>query len=217
MDIVGSRTLQVCQSIVYQDCFCISHMVILFLQYVNPNYKGYGRNEYFGYSKSQNQQGYYGSGCQKNDDGSYHCYNTNINNSNKKYTNNYYSNYYDDDTFQSTKDDYTDPMSKLDCHSLDTEWQLMGVYRESFYDFFEQVSKHLWYYDDYEYKVAISGLEYMDDGECNYVGTDAYGNSLYAAPQPMLEKIFEMSLYTDFQCLSILELVEKFVVVVVSG
>jgi hypothetical protein len=41
----------------------------------------------------------------------------------------------------------------------------------------------------------------MDDGECNYVGTDAYGNSLYAAPQPMLEKIFEMSLYTDFQCL----------------
>ena len=53
--------------------------------------------------------------------------------------------------------------------------------------------------------MAISGLEYMNDGECSYVGTDTYGNNLYAAPQPMLEKILEMSLYVDYQCLILYE------------
>ena len=32
----------------------------------------------------------------------------------------------------------------LDCHSPDTEWRLLGVYRQEFYQFLEQISKHVW-------------------------------------------------------------------------
>ena len=43
-----------------------------------------------------------------------------------------------------------DGCSALDCHSPDTEWILMGVYRQEFYQYLEQISKHLWAVDDYE-------------------------------------------------------------------
>jgi hypothetical protein len=32
----------------------------------------------------------------------------------------------------------------LDCHSPDSSWVLLGVYRQEFYQFIEQISKHLW-------------------------------------------------------------------------
>jgi hypothetical protein len=32
----------------------------------------------------------------------------------------------------------------LDCHSPDTDWKLIGVYRQEFYQYVEQISKHLW-------------------------------------------------------------------------
>ena len=32
----------------------------------------------------------------------------------------------------------------------------MGVYRQEFYQFIEQISKHLWAIDDYEYAVALA-------------------------------------------------------------
>lgn len=32
----------------------------------------------------------------------------------------------------------------LDCHSPDSSWILIGVYRQEFYQFIEQISKHLW-------------------------------------------------------------------------
>jgi hypothetical protein len=48
------------------------------------------------------------------------------------------------------------PYSKLDCHASDTEWKLLGVYRQEFYQYIEQISKHLWAIDDYEYVVALA-------------------------------------------------------------
>jgi hypothetical protein len=32
----------------------------------------------------------------------------------------------------------------LDCHAPDSSWVLLGVYRQEFYQFIEQISKHLW-------------------------------------------------------------------------
>jgi hypothetical protein len=164
------------------------------LQYVDPNYQGNGRNEYFGYNSNSKNENYYGGGCQKGDDGSYHCYSSNVNN-------NYNSQYYQDQNNNGRSNGYTDAIGELDCHRVDTEWELLGVYRQEFYEFFEQISKHLWYYSDYEYTVALSGLEYLNDGDCNLGGYDEYGNEVYAAPKPLVGGSFEMGLYADFQCL----------------
>jgi hypothetical protein len=112
-------------------------------QYVDPNYQGYGYDEYFG----------------------------------------------------------EEPVGILDCHKPDTEWILLGVYRQEFYQFIEQISKHLWAIDEYEYVVALAGLKYMTKSDCFYVGTSSSGQSIYAgvAPQPYGE--FQMALYTDDYCL----------------
>ena len=79
----------------------------------------------------------------------------------------------------------------------------MGVYRQEFYQFIEQISKHLWAIDEYEYVVALAGLAYMTDADCFYVGNDSSGNVLYAgvAPQPLGG--YQMGLYTDAQCLTL--------------
>ena len=127
----------------------ISHFLSFFssypyaIQYVDPNYQGYGYDEYFG----------------------------------------------------------DEPVGVLDCHKPDTDWVLLGVYRQEFYQFIEQISKHLWKIDEYEYVVALAGLAYMTDYDCFYVGNDSSGNVLYAgvAPQPLGGYI--MGLYTDAQCL----------------
>ena len=37
-----------------------------------------------------------------------------------------------------------DARGSLDCHSPDTDWKLIGVYRQEFYQYIEQISKHLW-------------------------------------------------------------------------
>ena len=37
-----------------------------------------------------------------------------------------------------------DAPGSLDCHSPDTDWVLIGVYRQEFYQYIEQISKHLW-------------------------------------------------------------------------
>ncbi len=76
-----------------------------------------------------------------------------------------------------------------------TEWKLLGIYKQDFYEFFEQVSKHLWYYDDYEYIVACAGLSYIIDG------CESLGNNLYGGPRPLQGGSFEMGLYTDSNCL----------------
>lgn len=117
---------------------------MMWASYVDPNYQGYGYDEYFG----------------------------------------------------------DEPIGVLDCHKPDTDWVLLGVYRQEFYQFIEQISKHLWAIDEYEYVVALAGLAYMTDSDCYYVGNDSSGNVLYAgvAPQPLGG--YQMGLYTDAQCLT---------------
>jgi len=94
-----------------------------------------------------------------------------------------------------------DAEGSLDCHSPDTDWKLIGVYRQEFYQYIEQISKHLWAIDDYDYIVALAGLEYMTDNECFGVGYDEQGGQLYAEVQPLEGGAFQMGLYSDAQCL----------------
>jgi hypothetical protein len=90
----------------------------------------------------------------------------------------------------------------MDCHHPNTEWQLLGVYRQEFYQFIEQISKHLWALDEYEYVVALAGLAYMTDDDCFYVGTTSGGDSIYAGIAPQEYGGFQMALYTDGYCLT---------------
>lgn len=55
--------------------------------------------------------------------------------------------------------------------------------------------------DDYEYIVALAGLEYMTGDECFGVGYDESGNQLYAAIRPIVGGSFQMGLYSDAQCI----------------
>jgi hypothetical protein len=94
-----------------------------------------------------------------------------------------------------------EPISQLDCHNPDTEWQLLGVYRQEFYQYIEQISKHLWAIDDYEYVVALAGLAYMTDDDCFAVGYNDDGSGVYAGVAPQPYGTFKMALYTDQYCL----------------
>lgn len=78
---------------------------------------------------------------------------------------------------------------------------LLGVYRQEFYQFIEQISKHLWAIDEYEYVVALAGLAYMTDYDCFQVGNDNSGNAIYAGVDPQPFGKFELALYTDSYCL----------------
>ena len=97
---------------------------------------------------------------------------------------------------------------KLDCHLDNTEWQLLGVYRQEFYQYLEQISKHLWGNDEWEYTVALATLEYIGDDECEAVGYDNNAQVLYAAVQPLPLGYFQMGLYSDENCLYPLDLDE---------
>lgn len=98
-------------------------------------------------------------------------------------------------------DDDGNGVNGLDCHSPNTEWELIGVYRQEFYQFIEQISKHVWAIDDYEYVVALSGLAYMTDADCTKVGQDYNGNYLYAGIMPYTGGMYAIGLYTDGTCL----------------
>jgi hypothetical protein len=95
----------------------------------------------------------------------------------------------------------SNPVSVLDCHSPDSQWQLLGVYRQEFYQFIEQISKHLWAIGEEEYVVALAGLSYMTKYECFAVGKDSSGNVIYASVAPKPYATFQMALYTDSYCL----------------
>lgn len=79
---------------------------------------------------------------------------------------------------------------------------MLGVYRQEFYQYIEQISKHLWAVDEYEYVVALAGLAYMTNADCFYVGNDKSGNQVYAGVAPKPYGKFEMALYTDGYCLT---------------
>jgi hypothetical protein len=92
-------------------------------------------------------------------------------------------------------------VGKLDCHSPNTEWELLGVYRQEFYQYIEQISKHVWAIDDYEYIVALAGLAYMTDEDCTAVGATSGGTTIYAGVAPQQYGKFVMALYTDEYCI----------------
>jgi hypothetical protein len=92
-------------------------------------------------------------------------------------------------------------VGKLDCHSPNTEWELLGVYRQEFYQYIEQISKHVWAIDDYEYVVALAGLAYMTDEDCTEVGATSAGATIYAGVAPQQYGKFAMALYTDAYCI----------------
>eukprot|EP00934_Nitzschia_sp_Nitz4_P006126 Nitzschia sp. Nitz4//scaffold198_size39746//12940//14717//NITZ4_007599-RA/size39746-augustus-gene-0.1-mRNA-1//1//CDS//3329540512//6116//frame0 len=94
-----------------------------------------------------------------------------------------------------------EPVGTLDCHNPNTEWELLGVYRQEFYQYIEQISKHLWALEDYEYVVALAGLAYMTDDDCFYVGKTDDGDAIYAGVAPQPYGKFQMALYTDDYCL----------------
>ena len=71
----------------------------------------------------------------------------------------------------------------------------MGVYRQEFYQFLEQISKHLWAVDEYEYAIALGGLKYMTDADCFQAG------DYYAGILPLEGGTFQMSLFEDDACL----------------
>mmetsp|Transcript_8578 Transcript_8578/g.9826 ORF Transcript_8578/g.9826 Transcript_8578/m.9826 type:complete len:558 (+) Transcript_8578:107-1780(+) len=93
------------------------------------------------------------------------------------------------------------PVGELDCHKEDSDWVLLGVYREEFYQYIEQISKHLWAIDEYDYVVALAGLAYMTNADCFYVGDTNNGEAIYAGVAPKAKGKFEMALYTDDYCI----------------
>lgn len=95
-----------------------------------------------------------------------------------------------------------EPTGTLDCHNPNTEWVLLGIYRQEFYQYIEQISKHLWALDDYNYVVALAGLAYMTDDDCYYVGNMDDGTAVYAGVAPKPYGKFEMALYTDTLCIT---------------
>jgi len=97
--------------------------------------------------------------------------------------------------------DYSEFNEKLDCHNDDTEWVLLGVYKQEFYQYIEQLSKHLWAIDAYEYVTACSGLAYMTDTDCYRVGYDNNGNALYGGILPEEGGYFMLKVFTDDLCL----------------
>eukprot|EP00521_Asterionellopsis_glacialis_P012747 CAMPEP_0195306288 /NCGR_PEP_ID=MMETSP0707-20130614/37124_1 /TAXON_ID=33640 /ORGANISM="Asterionellopsis glacialis, Strain CCMP134" /LENGTH=605 /DNA_ID=CAMNT_0040370501 /DNA_START=283 /DNA_END=2100 /DNA_ORIENTATION=- len=111
------------------------------------------------------------------------------------YVNPNYQGYEYDEYFSET------PYSSLDCHQSSTEWELLGVYRQEFYQYIEQISKHLWAIDEYEYICALAGLAYMTDDDCFQVGNDGDGDALYAGVQPREGGTFDLALYTDGYCI----------------
>lgn len=93
------------------------------------------------------------------------------------------------------------PVGVLDCHNPNTGWKLLGVYRQEFYQYIEQISKHLWAISDYNYVVALAGLAYMTDADCFSVGTTSDAKTIWAGVHPIPVGNFEMALYTDDYCL----------------
>ena len=85
---------------------------------------------------------------------------------------------------------------------MNTQWELLGVYRQEFYQYIEQISKHLWAVSDYNYIVALAGLAYMTDADCLYVGKNDDGKTIWAGVAPKPNGKFEMALYTDDHCLT---------------
>ena len=89
----------------------------------------------------------------------------------------------------------------LNCHEKNTHWELLGIYRQEFYQYIEQISKHLWAINDYNYITTVAALAYMTKNDCFQVGNADDGSAIYAGVQPLSGGDFQMRLYLDSQCL----------------
>mmetsp|Transcript_579 Transcript_579/g.1131 ORF Transcript_579/g.1131 Transcript_579/m.1131 type:complete len:405 (-) Transcript_579:678-1892(-) len=96
--------------------------------------------------------------------------------------------------------DYSEYNENLDCHNDDTEWLLLGVYRMELYQFIEQLSKHLWEIDSYEYYAVTAAMSYMTVYDCVEVD-----NGYYGGPRPTEGGDIEMGVYSDEYCLNLVE------------
>ena len=156
----------------------------IFRQYVNPNYQGGGYDEYYAEEGEDNNNN---NNCENSNSGSGDCND-------------------DDEANDDANNDDNQKPSKLDCHSPNTDWQLLGVYRQELYQFYEQISKHVWAINDYNYVTALAGLSYMSDDDCFKVGTnDADGTYIYAGPQPLEGANLQIGLYSDSRCIQPLQ------------
>jgi hypothetical protein len=95
---------------------------------------------------------------------------------------------------------YNQPFSKLDCHSPDTEWLLLGIYKIDVGNFLQQLYKHVWSLTSKDYVVARAGADYLEEG-CEKAGGDGKGNYLYKALMPLKGGTMMMGLYRDQNCL----------------
>lgn len=93
------------------------------------------------------------------------------------------------------------PVGSLDCHKPDSSWLMLGVYAQEHYQWYEQISKHLWAIDDYEYVVALAGLAYMTDENCQGPYNDASGYEVYFGAMPLEGGKVMMGAYSDDQCI----------------
>jgi hypothetical protein len=93
--------------------------------------------------------------------------------------------------------------AKMDCHLRDTNFQLLGFFKEpNYHEWMEQLFKHqgvcLW--NDQEYNFMQTD-RYLWPCYCKSTGqTDADGNLLYYDTKPMPEGRIGIGLYTDSRC-----------------
>ncbi|KAL7580764.1 hypothetical protein ACA910_001045 [Epithemia clementina (nom. ined.)] len=108
---------------------------------------------------------------------------------------------YEGNGYEEYFDESGNRRENLNCHLPDSQWQLLGVYRQEHYQYIEQISKHLWAITAEEYVVALAGLAYMTKYQCYVVGNDNNGDYLYVAVKPVSQGDTTVALYTDNQCL----------------
>eukprot|EP00573_Skeletonema_grethae_P000328 CAMPEP_0201689076 /NCGR_PEP_ID=MMETSP0578-20130828/2734_1 /ASSEMBLY_ACC=CAM_ASM_000663 /TAXON_ID=267565 /ORGANISM="Skeletonema grethea, Strain CCMP 1804" /LENGTH=574 /DNA_ID=CAMNT_0048173599 /DNA_START=40 /DNA_END=1764 /DNA_ORIENTATION=+ len=93
------------------------------------------------------------------------------------------------------------PAGSLDCHKPDSTWLLLGCYAQEHYQWYEQISKHLWAIDDYEYVVALAGLAYMTDDNCQGPYYDDNNYEVYFGAMPLEGGQVMMGAYSDASCI----------------
>ena len=104
-----------------------------------------------------------------------------------------------DRRFMKNGDNNNQNANDFDCHKRDTTWKLLGVYRQDYYQFLEQLTKHVWAYDSYEYNLMLATLQYTS----TYCSEAGYydGYLLYVDVMPVRGGDLQMGLYVDDQCI----------------
>jgi len=105
----------------------------------------------------------------------------------------------EEDEKQENNNDNQMDTSDLDCHTRNTSWKLLGVYRQDYYQFLEQLTKHVWAYDSYEYNIMLATLEYTST-YCKQVGYH-HGSPVYVDVMPIRGGYLHMGVYQDTSCI----------------